>query len=86
VLCGGLIGGDDGELARPAAGELDGLPVLLTGIEDDAWVPVERVRRTADRLRAAGARVDERVHPPAPHGIQPEDVAALRAIVGRLVA
>ena len=86
VLCGGLIGADDDELARPPAGALEGLPVLLTGIEEDAWVPVERVRRSGELLRAAGARVDERVHPPAPHGVLPEDVAVLRAIVAELAA
>ena len=77
VICGGLIGTDD-EWARPPAGALDGLPVLLTGTEQDPWVPVDRVRSTADVLRSAGAVVDLRVSPPAPHEVHPEEVEALR--------
>ncbi len=84
VLCGGLIGADPEEWARPGSGALAGLPVLLTGTEDDAWVPVERVRATAEVLRAAGAEVDLRVSPPAPHEVHPEEVQALRELVRRV--
>jgi phospholipase/carboxylesterase len=86
ALCGGLIGAVDEELARPAPGALDGLPVLLTGNEQDAWVPVGRVRRTAELLGAAGARVDLRVHPPRPHRVHDDEIEALRALVSRLRA
>ncbi len=81
ILCGGLIGADAAEWPHPAAGALDVLPVLLTGTEQDGWVPVERVRATAEVLRAAGAQVDLRVSPPAPHEVHPEEVDALRALV-----
>jgi phospholipase/carboxylesterase len=84
VLCGGLIGADDDDLARPPPGALDGLPVLLTGTEEDDWVPVARVRRTADLLAAGGAAVDLRVHPPAEHGVHDEEVDALRELVRRV--
>ncbi len=76
VLSGGLIGADE-ELARPAAGSLAGLPVLLTAAEGDAWIPVQRVRRTAEVLAAAGAAVDLRVLAPAERD---EEVGALRAL------
>lgn len=81
ALCGGLIGAGDEELARPPAGSLDGLRVLLTGTEQDAWVPVERVRRTGEILAAAGATVDLRVHPPAEHRVHDEEVDAFRALL-----
>lgn len=80
VLCGGMIG-TESELAAPAPGSLDGLPVLITATEDDDWVPVARVRDTAARLRAAGAAVDLRVYDPAPHGLRDDEVDALRALV-----
>ena len=80
VLCGGLIGAEE-EIAQPPPGALAGLPVLLTGTQEDAWVPVERVRDTAERLRRAGAQVDLRIAPPAPHEVHPEEVGALRALV-----
>jgi phospholipase/carboxylesterase len=81
VLCGGLIGAGDDELARPPAGALAGLPVLLTGTEEDDWVPVERVRRTAELLADGGAAVDLRIHPPAEHRVHDEEVDALRELV-----
>jgi predicted esterase len=81
VLCGGLIGIDDEELAAPPADALAGLPVLLTGTEEDDWVPVERVRRTAELLAAGGAAVDLRIHPPAEHRVHDEEVDALRELV-----
>jgi predicted esterase len=81
ALCGGLIGSGDTELPRPAPGALHGLPVLLTGTEEDPWVPVDRVQVTAAVLRAAGAEVDLRVSPPAPHAVHAEEVDALRALV-----
>lgn len=81
IVCGALIGAGAREWPHPAAGALDALPVLLTGTEDDAWVPVDRVRATAEILRGAGADVDLRVSPPGPHEVHPDEVVALRALV-----
>jgi phospholipase/carboxylesterase len=86
VLCGGLIGASGDELASPPAGTLDGLSVLLTATEQDDWVPVERVQRTAELLSAGGASVDLRVHPPAEHRVHDDEVDALRALVRRVIA
>lgn len=80
ALCGGLIGPDD-DLVQPPAGALDGLPVLLTAIEEDEWVPVERILRTADVLSAAGASVDLCLYPPGKHEVHGEEVAALRSLL-----
>jgi predicted esterase len=83
ALSGGLIGLDD-ELEQPAPRTLRGCAVLLTGTDGDPWIPVERVRRTAEVLRAAGAEVDLRIHPPAPHGVHDAEVAAFRLLLRRL--
>jgi predicted esterase len=63
-----------------------GLPVLLTGTEQDEFVPVDRVRATAEILREAGAVVDLRICAPAPHEVHPEEVDALRALVRSVTA
>jgi predicted esterase len=81
VLCGGLVGAGADELTRPAPGSLAGLAVLLTGTQGDAWVPVDRVRVSAEILGEAGAAVDLRISAPAPHEIHPEEVDALRRLV-----
>lgn len=85
VLCGGLIGADD-ELTAPPDGSIERLPVLLTGVEDDGWVPVARVRRTHEVLARAGARVDLLVLPPAEHEIHAEEVAAMRRLLDGVAA
>ena len=84
VLCGGLMGANDDELVLPPAGALEGLPVLLTGTEQDDWIPIPRVERTADVLSAAGARVDVRIHPPAAHEVHDTEVVAFRRLLLQL--
>jgi predicted esterase len=83
ALSGGLIGLDD-EVEHPAPRTLTGCAVLLTGTDGDPWIPVERVRRTGEVLRAAGAEVDFRIHPPAPHGVHDAEIAAFRLLLRRL--
>lgn len=81
VLCGGLMGANEDELVQPPAAALEGLPVLLTGTDQDDWIPIERVQRTADVLTAAGAKVDMRIHPPAAHEVHDTEVVAFRRLL-----
>jgi predicted esterase len=83
ALTGGLIGAD-GALTHPAAG-LEATPMLVTGVEADAWVPPERTRESAAILAAAGADVDLRVFEPAPHGVREEEIAAVRELLRPLL-
>ena len=80
VICGGLIGAGE-ELVRPPEDAFGGVPVLVTGVEQDEWVPVDRVRATAGGFGAAGADVTLLVLPPAEHAIHDEEVAAFRSLV-----
>jgi predicted esterase len=80
-LCGGLIGASTHDLPRPGVGSLAGLPVLLTGTEQDSWVPVDRVRETARILREADAVVDLRISVRGPHEVHPDEVDAVRELV-----
>ncbi len=78
ALTGGLIG-DDSELAHPQG--LAGTPVLITTAEGDEWVPRGRTEQSARILAAGGADVDLRVFEPSPHGIRPQEVDAVRALI-----
>jgi phospholipase/carboxylesterase len=79
AFTGGLIGAP-GEL-RPPAGDLNGTPVLLATADPDAWVPVGRVRETAEAFRRMNARVDERIYPGLEHAVNDDEMAAARALL-----
>jgi predicted esterase len=79
IFTGGHIG--DGAAAVPAGRTLAAVPALVRSIEDDPWVPSERVRGTAQVLRDLGAVVDLRIDPGNEHVITTE---ATRA-AGRLL-
>jgi phospholipase/carboxylesterase len=81
VLCGGLMGANEKELVKPPDGALAGLTVLLTGTEEDDWIPVERVKRTAAVLTAAGADVELRINPPAAHEVHHGELLAFRKLL-----
>ena len=62
-------------------GSLDGTWVQLSIAEHDPWVPLEAVRESRERLRAAGAETHLAVAPGDQHQIVPSELAAL----GRLL-
>ncbi|HUG62162.1 MAG TPA: phospholipase [Methylomirabilota bacterium] len=74
ILSGGLAG-PAGTTWRPQV-ELEGMPALLTGSPADPWVPLARVRETADWLRASGARVRLEEFADREHVIDDRDIAA----------
>ena len=84
LLTGCDIGPD--RRTRDVVGSLAGVPVLMSSSEHDEWVPPERVRRTADLLTASGAAVDLRVHAATSHGVDDDEVQALRGLLGAAVA
>jgi phospholipase/carboxylesterase len=79
ILTGGLFGTED-EVHVPSD-TLGGLPVLITGHEDDEWVPAPRVRRTAELLEEAGAHVTLCIHDDPEHQINDDEVAEVRRLL-----
>ncbi|MCR3722886.1 MULTISPECIES: alpha/beta hydrolase [Prauserella salsuginis group] len=51
---------------------LRGVPAVVRSVENDPWVPRDRVEATADVLRRAGAAVDVRIDPGDEHIITDE--------------
>jgi phospholipase/carboxylesterase len=83
ALTGGLIGPP--ETTFSVSGSLDGTPALLATADPDAWVPVERVRQTAELFRAMNAEVDLRVYPGAGHLVTDDAARATQALLARLL-
>ncbi len=79
-LSGGLIGPPG--TPRDYPGTLAGTPVFLGCSDIDAHIPVERVRESADVLRALAADVDERIYPGMGHTVNADELAAIRVVLG----
>jgi predicted esterase len=71
--------------ARPAEGALDGTPVFLGCSDRDPHVPLDRFQDTAVAMRTGGGDVTERVYPGMGHTVNPEEIAALRALMGEVL-
>ena len=83
-LSGGLIGPE----ATPsdAEGTLDGTPVFLGCSDQDPYIPLERVRETADVFRHLGASVTERIYEGMGHTTNEDELEHVRALLGGHVA
>jgi predicted esterase len=79
LYTGGAIGPPGTEW--PDRGSFAGTPAYLGTADPDDWVPVERVRETAARLRAQDADVTVQVFAGMDHLVNDEEIAAGRALL-----
>jgi phospholipase/carboxylesterase len=82
LYTGGVVGPPG--TTWPSRGSFAGTPAYLGTSDPDAWVPVERVRETADLLRAQAAEVTLEVFAGMDHLVNDEEIAAGRELVARL--
>jgi predicted esterase len=81
AFSGGLIG--DRVEARDFSGDLEGTPAFIGSSDVDPHIPVERVRATAEILKALGAEVTLRLYPGMGHMINQDEMEAAAAILER---
>jgi phospholipase/carboxylesterase len=79
ILTGALFGTPD--LERVPVGSLDGLPMFFGIAEKDDWIPIEAVRDTVAAFQRAGARCELRVYDDEEHGVNDDEVAAVRGLL-----
>jgi len=84
IFSGGLIGPDDAPRDYP--GSLDGTPILIGSSDADPYIPVGRVRQTAEILRSLGGDVDLRLYPRMGHTINQDEMDAAAALIARALA
>ena len=79
AFSGGLIG----DRVSPAdfAGDLAGTPAFVGCSDVDGHIPADRVRLTADILKALGANVTLRLYPGMGHTINQDEINAAKAII-----
>jgi phospholipase/carboxylesterase len=83
ILTGALFGTPD--LERVPVGSLDGLPMFFGIAEKDDWIPIEAVRDTVAAFQRAGARCELRVYDDEEHGVNDDEVAAVRGLLQSLL-
>jgi phospholipase/carboxylesterase len=83
ILTGALFGTPGAD--RMPAGSLDGLPVFFGIAEGDDWIPVEAVRETVEAFRRAGAQCDLRVYDDQEHGVNDDEIVAVRTLLTDLL-
>lgn len=72
VFSGGLIG--NGDTLRTYEGSLEQTPVFIGCSDQDAHIPLERVKASAEILRGMGAAVEERIYPNMGHTINTDEL------------
>jgi predicted esterase len=86
AFSGGLIGPpDEPRPPAPAGRTLDGTPVFLGCGEQDGHIPVSSVEASAAAMERLGGAVDLRLYPGMGHTINPDEIAAARALLVGLV-
>jgi phospholipase/carboxylesterase len=83
ILTGALFGTPD--LQRVPVGSLDGLPMFFGIAEKDDWIPIEAVRDTVAAFQRAGAGCELRVYDDEEHGVNDDEVAAVRGLLQSLL-
>jgi len=86
-LTGGLIGPPNVPLTAPQS--VQGMPAFFGGSDVDPFVPLTRIRESAEAFMAAGADVSEAVYPGAVHEIVADEVdqcARILALVQSRIA
>jgi len=69
VFSGGLIGPLESSQKRLPLFEYSGMPVFIGCSDTDPYIPVARVRETADFFKAGNAQVDLQIYPGMDHTI-----------------
>jgi phospholipase/carboxylesterase len=79
AFTGGLIGPPGTTWRR--GDDLRGMPVLISGSVADPWVPIGRMRDTADAIAQLGARVTTQFYAGDGHGVSDDEIALARALI-----
>ena len=78
ILTGALFGS---AADRLPVGSLGGLPMFFGIAKDDDWIGVDAVRATVEAFRRAGARCDLHVYDDHEHGINDDEIVAVRTLL-----
>ncbi len=81
ILTGGLFG-PPGTIWKGSPGMLSGTRILITGSNEDEWIPEWRVHETAGVLSGFGADVTVRIYPGRKHEVSDAELTEAGAFIG----
>jgi phospholipase/carboxylesterase len=82
ILTGALFGT---AAERLPVGSLGGLPMFFGIAQGDDWIPVDAFRDTVEPFRRAGARCDLHVYDEQDHGVNDDEILAVRTLLTDLL-
>ena len=82
ILTGALFGT---AADRLPVGSLDGLPIFFGIAQNDDWVPIDAVRDTVEAFQRAGARCELHVYDDQEHGVNDDEIVAVRTLLTDLL-
>ena len=82
ILTGALFGR---AADRMPVGSLGGLPMFFGIAEDDDWISLDAVRDTVEAFQRAGARCELRVYHNQEHGVNDDEIVAVRTLLTDLL-
>jgi len=82
ALSGGLIG----EAVDPTSyeGDVEGTPVFIGCSDVDPHIPLERVKETSEAFELLNGDVDERIYEGMSHGVNEDEIDAVREMIAGL--
>jgi predicted esterase len=78
ILTGALFGTPADRLP---VGSLGDLPMFFGIADGDDWIPVDAVRDTVEAFQRAGARCELRVYDNQEHGVNDDEIVAVRTLL-----
>jgi phospholipase/carboxylesterase len=82
ILTGALFGT---AADRLPVGSLGGLPMFFSIAQDDDWISLDAVRDTVEAFQRAGARCELHVYDNQEHGVNDEEIVAVRTLLTDLL-
>lgn len=75
---GGYLGPSERMWDASSQANINGLPVQMFTSQEDAWVPVHRVKATSFAFRALGAAVDLTIYDDPDHHVNDDSICVIR--------
>ena len=82
ILTGALFGT---AADRLPVGSLGGLPMFVGIAQDDDWISLDAVRDTVEAFQRAGARCELHVYDHQEHGVNDDEIVAVRTLLTDLL-